>query len=80
MVTTTVGCEGLEGADKEHYLGADTPRDFANSVAYLLNNERVRKQLGMNARKLAIEKYDWQIIINKMDAWYRRLKNNGQQP
>ena len=78
VVTTTIGCEGIEGVDKKHFLIADTPRDFAQSAAYLLKNGILRRQQGLTARKLAIEKYDWNIIVEKLDAAYRELTRGGR--
>jgi glycosyltransferase involved in cell wall biosynthesis len=76
IVTTTVGCEGIEGIDKVHYLVADHPSDFAKSVVALLKNPDLRKQLGINARRLASQKYDWKIIFEKINHVYMNLKSN----
>jgi glycosyltransferase involved in cell wall biosynthesis len=73
IVTTSVGCEGIEGADKIHYLIADKPEDFANSVVDILKNPDLRSQLGTNARKLAMQKYDWKFILNKLNKFYEDL-------
>lgn len=77
IATTKIGCEGIEGKDKEHYIVADTPEEFAESVIELLNDQNIRKYLGNNARKLAEEKYDWRIICKKMDIIYSRLSQNN---
>jgi len=73
IVTTSIGCEGIEGTDKEHYLVADQPVQFAEKVATILNNRALGEYLGRNARKLAEEKYDWKCIFEKMDVIYRGL-------
>lgn len=62
VVSTTKGAEGLEVVDGEHLRIADDPRDFANSVVGLLGNDKLRKRLSANARKLVEENYDWQQI------------------
>ncbi len=76
IVTTSVGCEGIEGIDKIHYLIADKPADFAKCVIDLLNDSDLRKALGINARKLATQKYDWGIILEKLNNIYKTLKIN----
>jgi glycosyltransferase involved in cell wall biosynthesis len=76
IVTTSVGCEGIEGEDKVHYLIADQPMNFAFSVVSILKNPDLQKSLGINARKLAIKKYDWKNIINKINSVYQDLATN----
>lgn len=73
VVSTTVGCEGIEGIEKIHYLTADKPADFAKCVTDILTNPKLRQQLGVNARKLAIQKYDWETIVDKINKTYEDL-------
>lgn len=73
IVTTSVGCEGIEGMNRKHYLIADEPIDFAKSVVEILNNVNLALYLGENARDLAIQKYDWEKLNQKMDYIYRSL-------
>lgn len=62
VVSTAKGAEGLEVVDGEQLLIADDPGDFANRVVGLLGDDRLRKRLSANARRLVEEKYDWQQI------------------
>ena len=39
------------------------PKDLAEKIKQLLNNDNLRIQLGKNGRKLVEEKYDWGIIV-----------------
>jgi glycosyltransferase involved in cell wall biosynthesis len=73
IVSTSVGVEGIEGADKEHFLVADTPDDFSEKVADLLKDKAMREFLGSNARTLAKQKYDWKNIWLKSDEIYQDL-------
>ena len=77
IVTTSVGCEGIEGAHKEHFMIADTPADFAQCVVTVLQNKNLRNTLGVNARKIAIEHYDWNNIYRKMDEIYIGITQQG---
>jgi len=49
------------------------PSDFAEKVVYLLENPDVAKQLGHNARELAVTKYDWKVLIEKLETFYYQL-------
>ena len=73
VVTTTVGLEGIEATPGEHVLVADTPQDFAESTLRLLDEPVLAKRLAENGRKLAEEKYDWQVVLKHMDAVYEHL-------
>ena len=59
VVSTSVGAEGLPVQAGENILLADTPGDFANSVASLLRDPKERKRMGASARVLVQEKYSW---------------------
>ncbi len=62
VVSTTVGCEGLDARDGENILVRDEPREFAQAVRMVLNDEALQMRLGANARRTAEEVYDWQRI------------------
>jgi len=73
VVTTTVGLEGIEAIPGEHVLVADTPQDFAESTLKLLDDPVLAQNLAVNGRKLAEEQYDWQVVLQRMDAVYEHL-------
>ncbi|MHA1629822.1 MAG: glycosyltransferase [Candidatus Heimdallarchaeota archaeon] len=73
IVTTNIGCEGIEGINKKHYMVSDTPNEFAENVIKIINDRGVWKYLGNNARRLVLEKYDWEIIYNQIDILYRNI-------
>ncbi|TAK05934.1 MAG: glycosyltransferase, partial [Candidatus Manganitrophaceae bacterium] len=50
IVTTRVGCEGIEGVNRKHYLIADESSDFAKYVAEILKDANLRLHLGAHAR------------------------------
>lgn len=71
IVTTGIGCEGIEGTHGVHYMVADTPAEFADITIRLITDEGERARLGENASRLARYKYDWKIINGKLDKLYR---------
>jgi glycosyltransferase involved in cell wall biosynthesis len=62
MVSTGLGCEGLEVQPDTHYLRADEPESFAEAVAQILLGERDASAMVKSARRLAEERYDWQVL------------------
>lgn len=53
---------------------AGNVKDISNKLALLIEDKELRKKLGLNARKDAVENYTWDIhvnkIINKIDELY----------
>lgn len=62
IVTTTIGAEGLELYHDRNCLIADKEHDFAQSCIQLLKNEKKRKELGNEAKRLATEVYSQENI------------------
>jgi glycosyltransferase involved in cell wall biosynthesis len=77
VISTTVGCEGLEVRHGEHLLIADTPRDFARACAALLRDQELAQRLAGNARRLILERYDAQIALRPLDLAYERARGDA---
>lgn len=70
LVTTSIGCEGIDLKHNESALIADTPEEFARAVIRLLNNAELATSLALNATRLAAEKYDWDSIGEQLLVHY----------
>jgi len=46
------------------------PKALADAIMLLMEDKKLRRKLGQNARRLIIEKYDWNIISEKMEKIY----------
>jgi glycosyltransferase involved in cell wall biosynthesis len=57
VVSTTLGCEGLDVADRRELLIADGPRAFADACHTLLTDERTRAALARNALRFARQRH-----------------------
>jgi glycosyltransferase involved in cell wall biosynthesis len=77
VVSTTVGCEGLDLIDQEHLLIADTPQAFAAAVSRLLSDTSFRLGLIERARKCVEVHYDWQLIARQHESVYRKAVHHG---
>ncbi len=73
IVTTTTGVEGIDAVDGKHLLVADTPTEFAAAVVRLLRDSTLRESLIQNGRRLAEEKYDWQVVLPRLESVYQSL-------
>ena len=70
VVSTTIGCEGIETLPGQNILIADTPHDFANAIMRILDNPTFGKYLADNGRQWVEHKYDWRMTYQKFDMVY----------
>jgi polysaccharide biosynthesis protein PslH len=73
VVSTSLGCEGLDAVDGENILIRDCPAEFADAVVEVLSNPLLRRRLEENARTTADEVYSWNIIGEGMRNAYREV-------
>jgi sugar transferase (PEP-CTERM/EpsH1 system associated) len=70
MVSTSVGCEGIDVVNGRHLVIADEPESFANATIALLNDDARRQALSRAARARAEELYAWPVIGRQLfDAY-----------
>lgn len=60
VVSTPVGCEGIDATDGEHIVVAERRR-LADAVASLLDDPESSDRMARRARTLARGRYDWDI-------------------
>jgi glycosyltransferase involved in cell wall biosynthesis len=73
VVSTSVGCRGLDVVDSRHLLLADTEPEFADRVGRVLRDPKLAQSLATAARKLAEEKYSWSRIGGELEPNLRGL-------
>ena len=70
VVSTSVGCEGLEAVDGQNILIRDDPAAFAAAVTTVLRDTGLRTALERNARVTAEQRYSWDVIGETMRRLY----------
>jgi glycosyltransferase involved in cell wall biosynthesis len=73
MVSTTIGCEGIDVVSGEHLLVADAPDDFADAVVLLLRDRALGQRLGAAGHRLARDHYSWEGAVENLVELYDRL-------
>lgn len=68
VVSTPLGCEGLEAEDGEQLLIRATPEAFAQAVLALDGDRELRQKLRAAGRSLVESRYDWQKIYQDYEA------------
>lgn len=71
IVSTALGCEGFELEPNQDLVIADTPAEFAAAVLALLRDPERRERLGRAARRFAGSRYDWRLIVPRLERVYR---------
>lgn len=73
IVTTSLGCEGIDVKHGDSVLIADDPQTFAQSVIELLRDVRQRRRLVNNGYELVRSSYAWPIVGEKLESVYQTL-------
>jgi glycosyltransferase involved in cell wall biosynthesis len=76
VVTTSVGCEGIQVVDRETALIADDPELFAASVVELMRNQDLYRKLVKNGRELVRALYEWSDVGYKLGEAYDRIMDS----
>lgn len=71
IVSTSIGCEGIEVTPGEHLVVADSPEDFASATVSLLGDPSRRRELGQAARNLVERRYAWPQVGQRLLDAYR---------
>jgi glycosyltransferase involved in cell wall biosynthesis len=74
IVSTSVGCEGIDVTPDENILIGDTPEAFSEQTIRLFKDAKLRQAIEVNARRLAQEKYSWVKIGQKQRELHMRLR------
>ncbi len=74
VVTTSIGIGGTEAEDGKEVIIRDEPEEIAKATIKLLNNSKKYKEMAENAKKMVMEKYDWNPIAEKLNSIYLSLK------
>jgi len=73
VVSTSIGCEGLDVVDGKHLLIADDPERFAEKTVRLLKDRALYQRIVADARQLAVTRYDWDVIAGQLLDVYSEM-------
>jgi glycosyltransferase involved in cell wall biosynthesis len=70
---------GLEEVVRGAGLFADprNPEEWAQGIQRLIDDEDLRKTVGRRGRKLAVERYDWQRVADRLEELFLSVLENG---
>jgi len=73
MVSTALGCEGIDVVDGEHLLIRDEAGAFARAVIRILEDPNLATELGARARQLAESRYRWESVVADLERFHLQL-------
>ena len=82
VVSTTLGIEGLDVTDSEHFLRADDAEAFARSILTLMDDAAMRDRIARAARRLMEDRFSWSNVARQFEAIClraldRKRRNSG---
>jgi len=80
IVTTTIGCEGIDVVNGQSALIADNPHEFAARVVELFENPQRVAGITDKGYKLVNDRYRWESIGHQMDQAYEELTGRQSVP
>jgi len=73
ILSTTIGAEGVEYIHQKNILIADTAQEWIHQIEAVVRNSGIAQNIGKEASILAMEKYNWENLVNAFISLYRRL-------
>ena len=72
-VAHPAACEGLDVTEGKNILLASSTEEFYAAIEKLIRDKELRKTIGLNARKLVVEKYSFKTIGKHLSDMYSHM-------
>lgn len=73
ILSTSIGAEGVDYIHHKNILIADTAQEWIHQIESVVNDSVIAQTIGKEASILAMEKYNWENLVNAFISLYRRL-------
>ncbi len=67
VVSTDVGMQGIDAVSGKDFIAANTPREFAEAIHFIMANPALTKEIALNAAALVKANYDKSDIIGRLN-------------
>ena len=74
LISTTIGCEGIDVRNEEHLLIADDPDAFARAVLRALEDRELAAGLGRRGRELTERQYSWEAVVEGLNDFHATVR------
>jgi len=75
VVSTSVGCEGLDVVDDENICIAESPQQFRDKIIRLLEEKDYRERIATGGKRLVEKKYSREVIEEKLIRLWKGLES-----
>lgn len=66
FISTKLGVEGIEISPDQHYLNAESARDFSSAILRLWDDSKLRKRISCEAHSVFLQKYSQKVLAKKI--------------
>jgi glycosyltransferase involved in cell wall biosynthesis len=73
VVAHPIACEGIDVADGQNVVLAESGAEFAQRLASLLEDDELRARIGSAARELAVSRYAFDAIGAQLERYFSSL-------
>jgi glycosyltransferase involved in cell wall biosynthesis len=73
IVASRIAAEGINVQDGKNIILADSPQEYVDAIGLLFESESRRSEMGIEARKLSEEKYEFSTIGEKLCGFYQKV-------
>ncbi len=73
IVTTPIGCEGIDACNNKEIIIANTANDFTNKTIDLISNSELRSILSENSFIFAHKHYSNNELVKKLSDFYKKF-------
>jgi glycosyltransferase involved in cell wall biosynthesis len=77
IVSTQIGCEGIEAVHGKSLLIANSADEFAREVIRLLKDAKLRSELSIEGHRFVSQKYEWESIGDKLLDTYAKIESQS---
>lgn len=78
VVSTTIGCEGLNAHHDDNIILADTALEMSAAVLRLLHDTELRRRIGESGRVTAETDYAWPVVGQPLLQAYRAIARDNR--
>jgi glycosyltransferase involved in cell wall biosynthesis len=68
VISTSLGIEGLDVTDGEHFLRADSAETFSHGILALLDDAALRSRMAGAARRLIEQRFSWKNVAAQFET------------
>lgn len=73
IISTSIGAEGIPVTHLKNIVIADMPKEFADAIKLLTNDEELKQNIKKNARLFIQEHFDNKKLVNELLHFYKTL-------